>query len=276
MNISAKIIADSIAENGKRLTTFELVYPRFIHSEVMTHRMFSKNAASSRAIPIEKMIENVIENTAVPVSWGKNQSGMQAEKELDPTEIEACKIVWLSARDAAIKYARQLSSIGLHKQICNRILEPFSTIKVVFSGTEYDNLFHLRRHKDAQPEFRDLADKMYEEYICSIPKKLKLNEWHLPYISDEERERYSTDDCLKISASLCAQVSYRKSDESLEKALIVYDRLVNSKPVHASPFEHQATPLNSAEERSGNFNGWHQFRQMIPHNVCHKYLHEDT
>jgi thymidylate synthase ThyX len=82
--ISAKIIADSISESeyGDRITTFELEYPRFIHGELMTHRLFSRNAASSRAIPINKMMDQVLTAPAMPVEWGLNKSGMQAEEML--------------------------------------------------------------------------------------------------------------------------------------------------------------------------------------------------
>lgn len=271
MSIKAKIIADSIAENGKRLTTFEIEYPRFIHSEFMTHRSLSKNAASSRAIPISATIKQILDDPAMPVYWGKNQSGMSAKEELSSTEIIECKQIWAAARDAAIVYAKQLSEAGLHKQIVNRILEPWVNIKVVVSGTEWANFFHLRRHKDAQPEIHALANAMWNVYSESEPKILKFKEWHLPYVSKDEQKEYSIEDCVKLSASLCAQVSFRKSDESIEKALMIYDRLVTSTPVHASPFEHQAWPAADECFKSGNFIGWNQNRQYIKNNVCKDY-----
>lgn len=268
---SAKIIADSTCYNGKRLTTFELEYPRFIHSEFMTHRMISKNSASSRAIPIHKVIEQIMENPAMPVYWGKNQAGMTAKEELYGLELQAAKDVWLTARNEAVKHALKLNELGLHKQIANRILEPWVHMKVVATATEWDNFFHLRRHKDAQPEIRALANEMYLAYTHSKPQMVYSGEYHLPYVTDEDRQRYDLDDCIKLSASLCAQVSYRKSDESLEKALLIYDKLVNSKPVHASPFEHQGTPLMFDTDKSGNFYGWEQYRQTITGNVCNEY-----
>lgn len=269
--ITAKIIEDSIAQNGKRITTFELEYARFIHSEFMTHRMISKNSASSRAIPISAMIQSVIDNPAMPVYWGKNQSGMGAKEELAPSEINHATKVWLDARDRAIEYVKVLQEIGLHKQIANRILEPWAHMKVVATSTEWDNFFYLRRHRDAQPEIRALANKMYFEYTRNRPKTLYQGEWHLPYVSEKDKNTFTMGDCIKLSASLCAQVSYRKSDDSIEKAMLIYDRLVNSKPVHASPFEHQATPLLFGNATSGNFLGWEQYRQRIPGNVCNKY-----
>jgi thymidylate synthase ThyX len=299
MSIHAKIIADSISESGKRITSFELEYPRFIHAEFLTHRMVSKNGASSRAIPISTTIKQIFAEPAMPVFWGKNQSGMSAKEELDnsnvrlrqwakceiedddginaneyssnQTDLEYAKTLWLAARDSAIYYAKQLSDLGLHKQISNRILEPWVNIKVVATATEWDNFFHLRRHPDAQPEIHALANAMWDARELSIPTNLEFQEWHLPYVSNEDKDKYSIEDCIKLSASLCAQVSYRKSDESIEKALMIYDRLVESKPVHASPFEHQASPSPVDTTASGNFFGWNQYRQTIKNNVCKKY-----
>ena len=276
---SAKIIADSISPSGKRITTFELEYARWIHGEFMTHRMISKNAASSRAIPIEKMIQTILDNTAFPVSWGKNQAGMQAEKELDLSVIDACKYQWLEARDNAIETARKLSSLGLHKQITNRVLEPFSHIKVVATATEWDNFFYLRCHKDAQPEFQALAKAMYKEYSTNTSRQLEYGEWHLPYVSKDDLKEFGIKDCKILSASLCAQVSYRKSDDSIEKARTIFDKLINSKPSHSSPTEHQATPSALGDERSsltGNFYGWLQHRKEIVGETCYKYISKDS
>lgn len=269
--ITAKIIADSKCGNGKRITTFELEYPRFIHAEFMTHRMVSKNAASSRAIPVETMIKQVQENPAMPVYWGKNQPGMAAKEELDPGNKICAKEIWLEASRTAISHVRELVNLGLHKQIANRILEPWTYIKVVATATEWDNFFHLRRHPAAQPEIQSLANTMWDAYSTNEPEFLYCGEYHLPYLSKEEIDQNSIEDCIKISASLCAQVSYRKADESIEKAKMIYDRLVASTPVHASPFEHQATPAMLASEKSGNFNGWIQYRQSLPNNVCNSY-----
>jgi hypothetical protein len=269
--ICAKVIADSKSFTGKRITTFELEYPRWIHSEFMTHRAVSKNSASSRAIPISVTISQIQSDPALPVYWGKNQSGMTAKEELGLAEIEKAKDIWLQARDSAISYAQKLNDLGLHKQTVNRILEPWIHMKVVATATDWDNLFHLRCHPDAQPEFQALAYEMLSAYQNSVPVKKQINEWHLPYITKDDLAQYSLDDCLKLSSSLCAQLSYRKSDESLDKAIMIYDKLVSSTPVHASPFEHQARPAMSDTHRSGNFVGWIQYRQTIPHNVCSQF-----
>lgn len=302
--ITAKIIKDSISPVGKRITTFELEYPRFIHSELLTHRVFSRNSASSRAIPIETMIQMVIDNPAIPMWWGKNQAGMQAKEELCDniqqytslddegmitpevflvTEKEKAKRLWLNARNNAITNARLFVQLGLHKQITNRILEPWTHIKVVVTSTEWDNWYNLRDHEDAQPEIHRLAEIMLDLHNNSIPLLLNYEEWHLPYVEDEVqygsfnnslpigKGKIYLEDAKKLSVSLCAQVSYRRFDDSLDKAIKIYDRLISSKPAHASPTEHQATPLLNLEENSGNFKGWFQLRQEIKDNVCNNY-----
>lgn len=244
MSINAKIIADSKAENGTRITTFELEFPRFILAEFNTHRMLSRNAASSRAIPVNKILEMVWKNPACPVHWGKNQSGMQAKSQLEGQKLKVAKFLWKTSGKIACGFAWLLNKLGGHKQWVNRILEPWMYVKVVATATDWDNFFHLRNHPDAQPEFYELAKRMWLEYKTSNPKLLKVGEWHLPYVNEEYKVDYEDDfvpfskneihieDALKLSASLCAQVSYRKSDQSIEKALKIYDRLVESKPVH--------------------------------------------
>lgn len=154
MTISAKIVADSISPAGGRLVTMELCYPRFIHSEFLTHRMFSRNASSSRAIPVEKMLQQVQENPAMPVHWGKNQPGMQAREEIFPN---TGKDLWKIYAKQTAKNAEELNLIGYHKQVVNRLLEPFQYIKVIVTATEWDNFFKLRLHEDAQPEMYELA-----------------------------------------------------------------------------------------------------------------------
>lgn len=285
--ISVKVISDSIA-NKTRITTLELEYPRFIHAEFMTHRMISKNCASSRAIPVEAMHKHILENTAMPVFWGRNQAGMQAVEELTPDEIVKAKASWRNGMSMAIQTARILLDKGLHKQISNRVTEAFQMMKTVATATEWANLLHLRDHPDAQPEFRELANLIKWALQVSIPNKLFPGEWHLPYVT----EAMPVNDALMISASCCAQVSYRKSDDSLEKAKAIYDRLVKTDgPMHASPLEHQAKAMKlvllngtpddyeySPEDGtthmrvdssiwSANFKGWIQHRQLIEGNT---------
>lgn len=295
MTIKATIIADSISPKGVRLTTFEMEYPRFIHAEVMTHRMLSKNAASSRAIPIEKMHEHIRKDPGMPIFWGKNQSGMQAKEELYGLDLQEAQNFWNMAKFDALDYANDMAQCGLHKQIANRVTEPFQTMKTIISGTEWANFFWLRDHKDAQPEFQRLAQSAKAAIDISVPNKLRIGEWHLPYVDVRWTERneiiysvggeeYSRRDAQIISASCCAQVSYRKNDDSLGKAQMIFDRLVHTDPVHASPVEHQATPIpnligfevwphgvtHTRRDKSlwsGNFREWIQFRQTLPNHT---------
>jgi len=273
---TVKVLAHSQhPQTGTILITYELEYSRFIHSELLTHRVFSKNSASSRAIPIARMIEQVKTNPAIPVHWGKNQEGMAARQVLDIDSQNRCAALWLNARDSAVQYVEALSSLGLHKQTANRILEPWFRMKIVLTTTEQSNWFELRDHEDAQPDIQDLAQTMHTAFKASTPKVLKIGEWHLPYveqnssgnwISDEGKE-ISLEDARKISCSCCAQVSYRRNDTSMEKADKVYDRLIGATPKHFSPFEHQATPIllenDSVDKWSGNFRNFTQYRKLL-------------
>lgn len=268
----AKVIADSI--NGKhetRLTTLQLRYPRFIHAEFMTHRMFSRNASSSRAIPVRKMIEQVRKDPAMPVHWGKNQPGMQAREWLEEPFLSGTKTEWLNAANAAAEIAEEMERNGAHKQIVNRILEPFQFIHVVVSATEWANFFELRCHEDAQPEIHMLATMMREAIKASTPivryplGNSNIGSWHLPYVTDGERELYSLSALIKMSAARCARVSYLTHDGSKPdpmRDLELYERLVGSRPIHASPTEHQAY-ANNYRDFIKNFRGWVQHRDEV-------------
>jgi len=318
MSIEAKILLDSVNPLGNRITTWVLTYPRFIHAEFMTHRGFSRNASSSRAIPVKKMLEDVKNNPAMPVYWGKNQSGMQAAEELDSvnatikeyyneplnggstsdsvrmiTPRAAAEKEWLAARDVAVRHVEKMVEIGLHKQIANRLLEPWMHITVLATATEHENFFALRAHKDAQPEFQALAYKMLDLYQSSNPKRLAVGEWHIPFgdTLDHKRvweitmkrthfttpfimkkdENYFTDyedfreTALKISTARCARVSYLNFEgkDDYEADIALTERLLESG--HWSPFEHCATPYISGTIPfiSGNFVGWKQYRKQF-------------
>lgn len=276
-HISVKIIADSVSPSGVRLTTFELCYPRFIHAEFMTHRMFSRNAQSTRAIPTHKRIERVRENPVRPIRWGKNQKGMVAKNE----EVEyplACEAAWSMAANKAAFAADKLTEHGLHKQWAGRMLEPFDTITVICTATDYENFFALRCAPDAQPEFSELAWQMADLYYSTTPAVVSYGEWHLPYI-DAEAHRSAEEFCgehwgakvavlKKISAARCARVSYLNHDGSkmdVEKDIALHDSLVSSG--HMTPLEHQATPINpdhSVQHQNGNLQWWQQYRKQIP------------
>lgn len=318
MQTSAKVIAHSkCAKTGKEVVTFEIVYPRIILAEVNTHRILSKNSASSRAIPITKVIEQVRSAPAVPSHWGKNQPGMSAREELTGTALANVQGLWYEAALDASDHVEAMAEQGAHKQVANRLLEPFQWMKTVITGTEWDNFFHLRRHKDADPTFQELANVMWEALQASVPQKLKPGQWHTPYVwsgthvetgefvyfiidKDGEQEFLTLEEALQVSSSCCAQVSYRTLDDTLEKAQMVYKRLVESKPVHASPFEHCATPMDTeffcfdcqsygeqwpegvthldrkGQFWSGNFCGFIQHRQLIDGNTCWEYKEENN
>lgn len=269
-NITARVIADSISEAGHRITTFEVEYPRFIHGELMTHRILSKNSSSSRAIPINKMLDQIESNMAVPVYWGKNKSGMQAVEEVK--DRNCCEMLWTGCYDSVLPYIEGLVDKGLHKQVPNRLSEPFQMMKVVITGTDWDNFFNLRIHPDSQPEICMLAYKMYKAMEDSEPQLLKGEQWHLPYVSSaksealdsmgnryEDLEYYVGDfnflslaDAIKISAASCASVSYRTEGMTLEKADKIFDMLINAEVIHASPFEHLATPIVEHWDKTGD------------------------
>lgn len=269
--IKAEIIADSINKVGIRLTTFVLTYPRFIHSEFMTHRMFSRNASSSRAIPVKKQIEMVANNPAIPLAFTKNQKGMQGGEALDGKAAELAEKTWMMACFHAMDKARMLADLEVHKQYANRILEPFSHITVVCTSTDYANFFALRCHKDAQPEIQALADEMYKLYSSNEPKSLEDGEWHLPFIDqnseiDTENDTLKFETLIKKSVARCARVSYLTHDgkqSTTSQDVELYNRLVGSTPIHASPAEHQAMATSDKNLRSGNFRGWVQYRQTL-------------
>ena len=274
----AKIIADSTNPVGDRLTTWELTYPRFVHAELMTHRMFSRNAASSRAIPTAKLMQRIEEHPGLPKWWGKNQSGMQAREELQGDDLERVKSLWLSGRDDALALAEQLHLGGLHKQIANRVLEPWMFITVIVSATEWGNWYHLRDDPNAQPEIAWVAREMRGLIEKSTPRELKVGEWHVPYVVTDDRahplyvdrretggskgsERYWKF-LVKVSTARCARVSYLTHDgvRDLGKDIELHDKLTESG--HWSPFEHPAE-ADDGSGRHGNYFGWRQYRKQF-------------
>lgn len=269
MTCKVTIVEDTISTAGKRITTFQLRYWRAIHSELLTHRMFSRNASSSRAVPVSKTLAQVWKDPAGPIHWGKNQTGMQAYNQLTGWKLKAARLLWNLAGKAACVFAYAASKLGGAKQWTNRLLEPWQYISVIVTATEFDNFFELRCHPDAQPEFQELAVMMQTALKNSKPRKVTSNalryaNWHLPYVSAKERENYDIYDCVKFSAARCARVSYLTHDGRVpkpEEDQKLFDRLVGSVPLHCSPIEHQAFVASSPATRSGNFVGWIQYRQ---------------
>jgi len=280
MTISAKVIADSVAEGtGIRLLTLELRYPRFIHSEFMTHRVFSRNASSSRAIPVKRLLASVRQDMAEPVSWGKNQPGMQAREDLSGWRLTAARLLWRTAGHTACAFASLAAALGAHKQIVNRLIEPWSHITVVVSGTEWDNFFALRLHEDADPTIASLAAAMDWAIIQSTPKLLRPGQWHLPYCSGEEKfigesglydwvvPGVTKEDVKRASAARCARTSYLTHDgetPDMTKDPGLLQRLAGAAPQHLPPPEHQAPPSGD-DSFHANFRGWVQFRQEVDH-----------
>lgn len=262
--MKAKILKDSITKNGNRVTTFELEYPRYIHSQIMTHRVASKNCASSRAIPIQKNIDFIKENFEYPM-WTLSKSGMQGDTLNDKDLTEKANALWYKAFEYMSSVVLELKDLGIHKQNANRLLEPFQTIKVVFTSSLLENFFKLRIHPHAQLEIQEIACKMRDCLNASTPTLLEDNMWHLPYI-DYEVDWGNVEEvekAKKISASCCAQVSYRKLDQTEEKALDIYDKLINGDILHGSAFEHVCRPLKDNEEQLGNLIGFRQLRHDI-------------
>lgn len=266
-SIKATVICDSISEQGVRLTTFEIEYPRIVMSEFNTMRAISKNSSSSRAIPVSKMLEHTKNINLKPIYFGSKKSGMQAGDELQGDTLEKVKLLWEEALDYATYYSETLDRLGVAKEVCNRLVEPFQLVKVVCTATDWDNFFNLRLHPDADPNICMLAYKMYEAMEESKPVTLKAGEWHLPYVDScyeidqntQEKggkleyyvgELYtkgfkyiSLEDAIKLSAASCASVSYRTEGMTLEKADKIFDMLIKAEVVHSSPFEHIATPV---------------------------------
>lgn len=306
MAYEAHILADSISAEGHRLTTMEVSFPRFVLAEFNTHRVLSRNSASSRAIPVEKQLARVLDDPFIPISWGINQPGMQADEELDDEQGQKAEKLWIESRNQAVLGAVALIGglkalkdrtlvervdeiarthgwgyapleIPVHKQVANRLLEPFMWHTAIVTATEWDNFYALRANKEAQPEIRMSAETMLDAQQASEPTLVHKKGWHLPLIHKVDytlaesivSSRFEIIDVLKkVAVGRCARVSYLTHDghRDLEKDVELYERLASSG--HMSPLEHIARPMNKQEldesEFSGNFRGWHQFRKDIP------------
>jgi hypothetical protein len=299
---SAKILAHSISPDDKPICTMEVVFPRIILAELNTHTLFSRNSASSRAIPIAKMLARVREDPFVPESWPSNGKGMKEGAPLEGRDAEEARHRWLQDRDSAAWCANELKEIGVQKGYTNRLLEPFLWHTAIVTSTEWDNFFHLRAHPEAHGEMQQLAQAMKEAYEASTPDPLDYGEWHLPLIFEEDRQQvqdnltgwgvteFISDILCKISVGRCARVSYLTHDgkRDLRADLDLYERLISNG--HMSPFQHVARPIEDAdylnddltllvhhkhlrdphpvplhrETWCGNYRGWVQKRKLIP------------
>lgn len=262
------VVADSVSPAGRRITTLACRFPRIILAEINTHRAFSRNAASSRAIPVAKMIAQVKNDPFIPVHWGRNQVGMQARDELQGADLAACRITWLEARDRALDHVEQLTERGLHKQVANRLLEPWMWATSLITATDWGNFFALRCHPDAQPEMQVIAGMMRQALRDSRPVTVHPGEWHVPYV-DADREICGPTgttwaSMLAWSVARCARVSYLNHDGTApdtSRDVALAARLAESG--HMSPFEHQARPGENPDARSGNLRGWIQYRKEL-------------
>ncbi len=282
--ISARILADSKNKKGNRITTFILVMPRIILAEFNTHRAISRNSASSRAIPFEKMYKSVEENPFIPIKWMKDHKGMQGTEYFEGDILKDLKMEWLEGRDSALSTAWHLSQLGLTKQLCNRPLETYMYHTVIATATDWQNFFALRAHEGAEIHMQDLAYKMLKEYNASKPDLLKNGEWHIPYrqdikISDYLKEIYPgvkaidpwivEEIMVRVSTGMCARVSYTTIDEEQNNIKVLNNLDLHDKLLiagHMSPFEHCAQNLDTFSKyngRSGNFSGFIQYRQTI-------------
>lgn len=295
MGTEARVVADSISPDKVRLTTIEVTLPRIVLAEFNTHRMFSRNSASSRAIPVERRIQMIEAEPFVPAAFGKNQKGMQAGEALEGEAELRARLAWYNACNAAVVQAKELAKLGVHKQLANRLLEPFAWHTIVVTSTEWDNFFALRCHPNAQPEIRTAAELMAEAMKLSEPHPVDYFDWHLPYLQTGEafdfdvldgRSHPPTPTKVRVSVARCARVSYLTQDGRRDPSadLDLYTRLASAG--HMSPLEHVARPAKVQDTVGamcdarvlldykpivhphqlwfGNFRGWVQHRKEVP------------
>jgi thymidylate synthase ThyX len=289
MAYDAKVVCDSMSPDLVRLTTIEVTFPRIVLAEFNTHRMLSRNSASSRAVPVLKRIAMAEETPYVPTAFGRNQKGMQSGAALEGEEASKARDSWLRARDAAVAEAQVMAALGVHKEYANRLLEPFLWHTAIVTATEWLNFWNLRCHKNASEPIRRAAEMMWDAYDRSLAKP---REWHLPYCIEDDLE-YAAEDRVKICTGRCARVSYLTHDGRRAPGddVRLHDDLLGNG--HMSPLEHAARPathddarlamvrFSDVEVRSefdgevtksvvpadmwfGNFRGWVQYRKLIP------------
>jgi hypothetical protein len=244
MKTEAKVILDSYI-NGVRVTTVELVIPRIVLSELNTHRVFSRNSGSSRATPFFKVLKSVCFRPSV---WRINGSGMQPKKDAGFIRSLLATIAWEKARIIAIAFSFFFNKIlKIHKELSNRLLEPFQYTKVLVTSTDYQNFLVLRTHRTAQLEIREVAILLAEALDESKPQERVI---HLPYITALELEAaFVTSrqgnlrtffETIMASVARCARVSYLNFEGSTDfgKDIDLFTKLAVNKPPHLSPLEH--------------------------------------
>ena len=256
---SVTVVADSISPFGHRLTSMLVTMHRWILAELNTHRAFSRSSGSSRAIPVTKTLQRLADQPVLPLVWTTAQPGMQGGAPLDPDQQRQAVYIWLNARDNAVHAAEQLLDLRVHKSIVNRLLEPFMSHTALITSVEWNNFFEQRCSTQAQPEMEAVARLMRDAHRGSTPVELKPDEWHLPFIQDDERD-LDRRLLVRLSAARCARTSYlnhfgqRSHDDDVD----LYQFLRHAEPPHWSPLEHVATPDPFCTV--GNFPGWRQLR----------------
>lgn len=280
---SVNVIADSLY-GAHRLFTAVVCFPRCILAEFNTHRMLSRNSASSRAIPVKKMLKLVREAPFIPIAFQKDHSGMQGSEYFEGTEKQVCESMWLTARDKAVRAAVAMHEQGVTKQLVNRLLEPFLWHTVLVSATEWENFFALRVHEAAEIHMQRAAGLLLHAYNNHQPTVKQASEWHVPFadnvdmprlvsaiyqqmganqetapISAETKQQY----LLKVAVARCARVSYLNFDGSDDylKDFALHDTMAESG--HWSPFEHVAMSLPDPYRDTGNFKGWVPYRKFF-------------
>lgn len=272
---NVSILADSLnVETGDRATTFLLHrFPKCLQAELNTHRALSRSSASSRAVPIKKMIERIKADPYIP-AFTANKPGMSGDP-IDSVKRQMAESIYRAAMDSAISSALWLESEGIHKDMANRLLEPFMRIPIIVTATEWDNFFRLRTAENVQPDFRAVAIEMEQLHAMHSPVEIRTGEWHIPFreadlpsepISSHPLEAWMvpTQYCLIFSAARCAWISYAShdGDRSFEKAESTHGKLISDG--HASPLEHQlmAFNKNATPNMTRNFRGFVPYRHF--------------
>jgi thymidylate synthase ThyX len=263
MTIQAHVLCDSVSLGKTRLTTLRVTMPRFVLAEFNTHRVFSRNAGSSRAISVKRRLAAISANPVLPVEWGIEQKGMQASAQLTQDDADLAERIWRAAAQSASWSASQLAELGVHKQVVNRLLEPFSWVDAIVTSTEWDNFFRLRLSSEAQPEMHAVAAAMREALHASVPTVMPWGGWHLPTITDEDRGAITDfEDLCYVAAGRLARVSYEAVGKSWASDRDLARSLVRSG--HWSPFEHVAVARQGRADRCRNFlKDWDQLRALL-------------
>lgn len=257
--LKVELVADSLAPNGKRLSTFLITCPKYLLQEINTHRALSRNAASSRAIPSARFRKYA---TYFPGVWQKNCKGMQGKEIIQKPFVQ--NLLWNLARNSALIFHWLLSKTGVHKQQVNRLLEPFVYVDLVLSGTEWNNFLTLRNNEAAEPNIQNIARMIQRLLEDSTPKYLNAGQWHLPFITDDEYRFGELETLKQVSVARCARTTMNSHTtgkiSTVTEDVKLYGRLLSDR--HLSPFEHVAMAL-STNARCGNFVGFLQLRKQI-------------